>query len=76
MSNQHGEPGHGHSPASWATVIIMLIAIALGTVALFIDSWTLFWVAVGILVLGPIVGWAMSKAGYGVNGSKTVSKAH
>lgn len=76
MSNQHDELGHGHSPASWAAVIIMLIAIALGTIALFIDSWPLFWVSVGILVIGPIVGWVMAKAGYGVNGSKTASKAH
>ncbi|GAA3645625.1 HGxxPAAW family protein [Microbacterium marinilacus] len=76
MSNQIDEPGHGHSPAAWTTVIIMLVAISVGTVALFVDSWPVFWVAVGILVLGPIVGWVMSKAGYGVNGSKYLTKAH
>jgi len=31
--NTQSDPGHGHSPAAWAAVIIMLIAIALGTLA-------------------------------------------
>ena len=50
MSNHTDDPGHGHSPAAWTAVIIMLVAISLGTVALFIDVWVLFWVAVGLLV--------------------------
>jgi hypothetical protein len=76
MSHTNGDPGHGHSPAAWTAVIIMLVAIALGTVALFIDVWVLFWVAVGLLVVGAIVGWIMSKAGYGSGGAKYQTKAH
>ncbi|MEL5990035.1 HGxxPAAW family protein [Microbacterium phosphatis] len=76
MSTQTGDPGHGHSPAAWTAVIIMLVAITLGTVALFLDQWTLFYVGVGLLVLGPIVGWILTKAGYGVNGAKSAPKAH
>lgn len=76
MSNHTDEPGHGHSPAAWTAVIIMLVAISLGTVALFIDVWVLFWVAVGLLVLGALVGWIMTKAGYGANGPKNSLKAH
>ncbi|GAA1738203.1 HGxxPAAW family protein [Microbacterium paludicola] len=76
MSNHTDDPGHGHSPAAWTAVIIMLVAISLGTVALFIDVWALFWVAVGLLVVGPLVGWIMTKAGYGANGPKYTTKAH
>ncbi|WP_203138578.1 HGxxPAAW family protein [Microbacterium sp. JZ31] len=76
MSHSNGDPGHGHSPAAWTAVIIMLIAVALGTVALFIDQWVLFWVAAGLLVVGALVGWIMGKAGYGANGPKSSSKAH
>lgn len=76
MSNPISDPGHGHSPAAWAAVIIMLVAISLGTVALFFDQWTLFYVGVGLLVLGPIVGWILAKAGFGVNGPKYAPKAH
>ncbi|WP_345750233.1 HGxxPAAW family protein [Microbacterium rhizophilus] len=76
MSNHTDDPGHGHSPAAWTAVIIMLIAVALGTVALFIDVWVLFWVAVGLLVVGALAGWILGKAGYGANGPKYQTKAH
>jgi hypothetical protein len=31
---------------------------------------------VALLIIGPIVGLILSKAGYGVNGPKYVPKAH
>ena len=37
MSTEHADPGHGHSPAAWTSVIIMLIAVTIGTVAFFFD---------------------------------------
>jgi uncharacterized RDD family membrane protein YckC len=76
MSNPIGDPGHGHSPAAWTAVIIMLVAIAIGTVAFFLDVPWLVWSSAALVVVGLIVGFAMSRAGYGVNGSKTVSKEH
>ena len=27
MSNHIGDPGHGHSPAAWTAVVIMLVAV-------------------------------------------------
>ncbi|GAA4056006.1 MULTISPECIES: DUF6704 family protein [Agromyces] len=76
MSTEHAEPGHGHSPAAWTAVTIMLIAFAIGTVAFFLDVQWLVWAAAGLLVLGAIVGWALAKAGYGVDGAKVAPKAH
>ena len=76
MSNPIGDPGHGHSPAAWTTVIIMLAAFAIGTVAFVLDMPTIVWASAGLLVVGLIVGWIMAKVGYGVGGDKYVAKEH
>ena len=76
MSNNIGDPGHGHSPAAWTAVVIMLVAVALGTLFYFLDMPVLVWASAALLVVGAIVGWAMSRAGYGVNGSKYVATEH
>jgi hypothetical protein len=76
MSTDHVDPGHGHSPAAWTSVTIMLIAITIGTVAFFFDVQWLVWASAGLLVVGLIVGWALARAGYGVGGAKVAEKAH
>lgn len=76
MSNPIGDPGHGHSPAAWVAVTIMLIAFTLGTLFFWLDMPVLVWASAGLLVVGALVGWIMAKAGYGVNGSKYTPKAH
>ncbi len=76
MSNPIGDPGHGHSPAAWTAVVIMLLAIAIGTVAFFLEMAWLVWASAVLVLVGAIVGWAMAKAGYGVNGPKYTPKAH
>jgi hypothetical protein len=76
MSNPIGDPGHGHSPAAWTAVVIMLAAIALGTVAFFLEIVWLVWASVGLVVVGALVGWVMAKAGYGVGGSRYTAKEH
>lgn len=75
-SNPIGDPGHGHSPAAWTSVLIMLVAITAGTVGLFIDQLVVVYASAVLLVLGPIVGFIVSKAGYGVNGPKYQPKGH
>lgn len=67
---------HGHSPAAWAAVIIMLVAITAGAVFFFLDMPVLVWISAGLVVVGALVGWVMSKAGYGVNGPKFVPSNH
>jgi len=76
MSNPIGDPGHGHSPAAWTAVVIMLVAITIGTVAFFLDIAWLVWASAVLLIVGLIVGWVMAKLGYGVNGPKYSPKAH
>ncbi len=76
MSNHIGDPGHGHSPAAWTAVVIMLLAVTLGTIFFWLNLPVLVWASAGLLVVGLIVGWAMAKAGYGANGPKYASKAH
>lgn len=76
MSNNIGDPGHGHSPAAWTAVVIMLIGISIGTFFFFLDMPVVVWISAGIVVVGALVGWGMAKAGYGVNGPKYVAKEH
>jgi hypothetical protein len=76
MSIETADPGHGHSPAAWTSVTIMLVAVLIGTVAFFFDVQWLVWASAGLLVVGIVVGWALSRAGYGVGGSKVSEKAH
>lgn len=76
MSNPVDDPGHGHSPAAWTAVVIMLIAIALGTLFFFLEMPVLVWICVGLTIVGALTGWALARAGYGVNGSKYTSKQH
>ncbi|MDJ1113725.1 DUF6704 family protein [Microbacterium dauci] len=76
MSNDIGDPGHGHSPAAWTTVVIALVAISFGTLFFFLEMPLLVWLSVVLLVIAGIVGLVMTKAGYGVGGSKTTAKQH
>lgn len=76
MSTQHGDPGHGDSPAAWTAVIVMLIGIAAGAVFFFLHNATMVWVCAGIVLLGLVLGLILSKAGYGVNGPKYQPKTH
>lgn len=76
MSTETDDPGHGHSPAAWTSVTIMLIAFVIGTVAFFLDVQWLVWASAVLLVIGLVVGWALARAGYGVGGEKATTKVH
>jgi protein-S-isoprenylcysteine O-methyltransferase Ste14 len=76
MSIQSSDPGHGHSPAAWTAVVIMLVAFVIGAFAFwFAMPWLVVGAAV-LVVIGLIVGAVMAKAGYGVNGPKYASRDH
>jgi len=50
--------GHGASMASWIACLIMVIGFILGGVALIVWNWPMFWVGVGVVVVGVIVARA------------------
>ena len=69
MSIESVDPGHGHSPAAWTAVTIMLLAFTIGTVAFFLALSWLVWASVGLVLVGMLTGWIMSRVGYGVSDS-------
>ncbi len=64
MSQEHDN--HGQTPAAWTAVIIIMIAFLLGTIAVVIGNWVLFWIGgVALAVVGGITGKVMSMMGMG-----------
>jgi hypothetical protein len=64
MTTEHHDD-HGSTPAAWTLVVIVTIAFAVGTLAVVLANWVMFWVGVGILILGVVVGKVMAMAGLG-----------
>jgi uncharacterized ion transporter superfamily protein YfcC len=56
---------HGNTPAAWTVLVIVTAAFIIGVVGLFIGSWTTFWISVGVLALGGIIGLVMRAMGLG-----------
>jgi hypothetical protein len=56
---------HGSTPAAWTAVVIITIAFAVGTLAVVLGNWPMFWVGVGLVVVGAVVGKVMQAAGLG-----------
>jgi hypothetical protein len=76
MTNPIADPGHGHSPAAWTAVVIMLIGFTAGTVAFCFEQPMIVWISAALIPIGALVGWILAKAGYGVKGPKYSPKAH
>lgn len=76
MTNPIADPGHGHSPAAWTAVVIMLLGFTAATVAFCFEQPPLVWATSALIPVGLLVGWIMAKAGYGVNGPKYTPKGH
>ncbi|MCF8528429.1 MAG: hypothetical protein K9G13_00740 [Aquiluna sp.] len=71
MANTNTDPGHGNSVASWTTVTIVMIAFTLGTLFYWLDNAPLVWASAVLAALGPLVGFFLKRAGYGVGGAHT-----
>lgn len=56
---------HGSTPAAWTAVAIITAAFTVGTLAVVLGNWPLFWVGVGLVVVGAIVGRVMQAMGLG-----------
>ncbi|MHC2185578.1 DUF6704 family protein [Rathayibacter agropyri] len=75
MSSEHDDDNHGHSPAAWTAVVIMLVGFTIGTIAFWFDVPVVVWLSAGLVVVGLLVGMGLAKAGYGVDGAKANPKA-
>ncbi len=76
MTNPIADPGHGHSPAAWTAVVVMLVGFTAGTVAFCFDQPLFVWVSVAVVIVGALLGPILSRAGWGVNGPKYSPKGH
>lgn len=67
MSSDHpNDPGHGDSVAAWSAVVVILLAVAGATLALWFEQIALVYVSAFLAVLGVVLGVVLSKLGYGI----------
>lgn len=76
MSNLIADPGHGHSPAAWTGVILILIAFIVGTVAFCLNMPVIVWFSAAGVLVAIFVWWLLVRLGLGVNGSRVSEKAY
>ncbi|MFE7559119.1 HGxxPAAW family protein [Kitasatospora sp. NPDC057500] len=63
---------HGHNPAAWTGVTISFLGFCVAGVAMILPSVLLTWAGLGVVLLGGVVGKAMSMAGMGKQPSTNV----
>ena len=56
---------HGSTPAAWTAVAIITLAFVLGTLAVMMANWPLFWASAGLVVVGAIAGKVLAMMGLG-----------
>ncbi len=58
--------GHGNSPAAWTAVAIIMVGSVIAGIAVVLGEWTIFYVAaIGLPLLGLLVGKVMTRMGLG-----------
>jgi membrane protein YdbS with pleckstrin-like domain len=58
---------HGRTVAAWTGSVIGLVAFIVGAIAVVMQNWTMFWVAVGLAVVALIVTVVLQRMGYGAH---------
>jgi hypothetical protein len=58
---------HGNTPAAWTGVLLGMVGFVVGAIGLMLDpiSYPIFWVGVGIVVLGGVAWVVMDRMGLG-----------
>ena len=74
--NPASDPGHGHSPAAWTAVTVMLVFLSIGTVAFFLGVWWLVIASAVLTLVGWGLGFLLAWMGWGVKGPKYQPKGH
>lgn len=64
---------HGSTPAAWTTVTIITLAFVIGTLAIVLGNWPMFWAGAALVVVGAVVGKIMQRMGLG---KKSTSTSH
>lgn len=71
MTSEHAnEPGHGDSIAAWVAVIIIIVASAAGTLAMWFEQYPLVWLCGVLALAGIAVGIVLARLGYGISGKR------
>jgi fatty acid desaturase len=52
--------GHGASMGSWIACLVIIVGFAVGGIALIYWNWPVFWVGVGIVVVGCVIARAVN----------------
>jgi uncharacterized membrane protein len=58
---------HGSTPAAWTAVTIIMVAFLVGGIGVVLALPWLFWVGVGLVVVGLVVGKVMQMMGMGAD---------
>lgn len=74
IPDEHVDPGHGNTVASWATVIVMLIGISAGTVFFYLEQPLYVWICAGVTAGGLVLGGLLKLAGLGKKRPSTKSE--
>jgi hypothetical protein len=56
---------HGSTPAAWTAVVIITLASVVSTLGVILANWPMFWVGIGLVVVGAVVGKVMQRMGMG-----------
>jgi hypothetical protein len=56
---------HGSTPAAWTAVTIIMVAFAVGGIGVLLALPWLFWVGVGLIIVGIVAGKVMQMMGMG-----------
>jgi hypothetical protein len=65
---------HGNTPAAWTAVSIMFVGFLIGGLALPLNAPWLFFVGLGVVALGAVVGKVMSMMGMGGDQDRTTDR--
>lgn len=67
---------HGRTPAAWVTTYVVLVGALVAALAMIFAAVWLFWVGIGVVVVGVVVGKVMAVLGYGKGGSRLSPVTH
>ena len=66
MSTGEQHANHGNSVAAWTCVSVVTLGFVVGALAFAVTEPWLFWVGVGVVVLGLLLGKVLAMMGFGV----------